>query len=115
MKSKQRIRAYNNLYRFTDRVNINTVKSYELDFGAWCEDNGSLVTAVFTTNSGQASITSQSLTSNIATALITFNQIGRNLIKLVGTAASGQVYVVYIDIVVYDPAIQTINDFPFSG
>ena len=82
-------------------------KTYSFDFKPWAEDNHDVTTVTWTVKVGQATISGQALTSNVATALVTFSQAGGNLIQIKAATASNEVYVAYLDVLAKDPAVVT--------
>jgi hypothetical protein len=104
------IKATNNSERFYDVVSIDDKKTYQIDFSPWAEDNHSVSSINWSVESGEASISGQSLTSNVASALITFASSERNLIKIKATTSS-EVYVVWLEIKVKDPTFDFTDDY----
>lgn len=81
-------------------------KTYSFDYSAWAADNNDISSMTWTIKAGQATISDETLTSNVAQANISFPEEGRSLIQV--TADTGtQVYVSYIDIASKDPEILT--------
>ena len=73
---------------FKDTVSIGDAVTYEFDCTPWQEDNNTISSATWTVESGNASISGQSLVSGVASALITFSQAGKALISLLLTTAT---------------------------
>ena len=68
--------------RYVDSVSIGDVVTYRFDITPWQEDNSTVTTVTWTNEAGQASISDEALTSGVATANVTFNESGRNIISL---------------------------------
>ncbi len=107
---KIKIKAFRNQIQFKDSVSISAAKTYQIDFKAWAEENNNVTAVTWEVKSGQATISNTALTSNVASALITFSQVGSNKIKITGTTSS-QVYVVWLDVLVKDPNEDEISDY----
>jgi hypothetical protein len=108
--SKIKIKYTNNSPKFNDIVSINDIKTYEIDFKAWAADNHNVNSVDWSVVSGQASINSTSLTSNIASAVIEFNQANNILIKITATT-SVEKYIVWLEIKVKDLTLDFISDY----
>ncbi len=112
MAQEYTITANNNIQLFRDVSFKSAAKTYQFDFSPWAEANNTVTSVTWETKTGNAGITGQALSSNIATALITFSEPGGNLIKL--TADTGtEIYVVYLDVFAKDPEQPTTNDYGF--
>lgn len=83
---------------------VGDAKTYELDFSAWAEDNHAVTSATWTVKAGSASVSGQSLTSNVATALITTEDSGGSLIEIKAETGT-ETCMVYIDFLTKDPNI----------
>ena len=68
--------------RFNDVVSINDAITYEFDFTAWQEDNNTITSATWTVETGNASVSNESLSSGVASALLTFSESGYSLISI---------------------------------
>lgn len=77
-------------------------EAVEFDFSAWADDNGTVTAVTWTLKSGQAAISGQTLTSNVASALITTSEQGASLVQIVATAGSNK-YVANLEIRAKDP------------
>lgn len=111
MASDYTITAEDNPEIFRDKAMIDSKKTYSFDFKPWAEDNHDVTTVTWTVESGQAAVSGQALTSNVATALVTFSQSGRSLIQIKGATASNEVAVAYLDILVKDPSAIFVDDY----
>ena len=76
---------------------IGEANTVQIDFAPWESDNGSVTSVDWATKSGQAGITNESLSSSIASALITTSQEGRSLIKVTATAGNN-IFVLWLDV-----------------
>jgi hypothetical protein len=80
--------------------------TFSFDFSPWAEDNNAVSSATWSVESGQASVSGESLASNVASALITTSESGKSLIKL--TADTGtEIYVVWLSLKAYEPELQS--------
>ena len=87
------------------------VKALSVDFSSWADDNGTLTSATWTTESGQASIGTETLSNNIASCLVTTSESGWSMIKLSVTDGT-HTEAIYIKCMCKDPqAITAIPDY----
>lgn len=107
------ITAENNTGIFHDVQYKDGAQTYTIDFSPWAEENGSVTTATWTLKAGDAAISGESLTSSVATALVTFSNSGRNLIQIKG-ANGTETFIAHIDILVKDPQLNA-DDYGFCG
>ena len=110
MAKEYTVTANNNPRVFRDVGIKGGAKTYQIDFSAWADDNNDLSTVTWSLESGSASISSISLSSNIASALVTFSDVGRSLIKILADSGT-EIYVAYIDVVVKDPTYEYVDDY----
>lgn len=110
--NKFTIKAFHTNKIFQDNVSIDQAKSYTIDLTAWAEENNNITTATWSNENGTASISNESLTSNIISALITFTNSETNLIKVVLNTGT-QTLVLWIKILVDDPERNITNDYNF--
>lgn len=80
-------------------------ETVEYDFSPWETDNSTVTAVTWTLKSGQASITNKSLSSSIASALITTSQAGTSLIKITATAGNN-IFITHLRVVSKDPMTQ---------
>lgn len=73
---------------FKDRASINDAITYIFDCAAWQEDNSTITSATWVVESGTASISGQTLSSGIVSALVTFSQAGKALISILLNTAT---------------------------
>ena len=106
------IKALDNSSRTRDSINIGSARSYNIDFSPWAENNNTVTSVTWTVKNGSASISGESLTSNVANALITFSQAEKNLIEIKGITTS-ETFVTYLEVLVKDPSLDFINDYDF--
>ena len=86
------------------------VKTLTLDFSPWADDNAVVTSATWTVESGQATISAQSLTANVASALITTSSAGASMIKVLVTDGTRS-EAVYIKVRCKDPQTTTSDDY----
>lgn len=82
---------------FDHRVSVGDVVKFELDFGPWLEDKGTIDSTVWTSVFGSAGIVDTD-----QEALITFNSAGRNLISCLVTTSTGEAKKVWLTIKAVD-------------
>ncbi len=109
MTTRFTITSENNPQKFFDVSFKDAAITYRLDFNPWAEDNHDVITATWTVKAGSATISGETLVSNVATALITFSDAGRSLIQ-VKAATSAETYVAYLDVLAKDPQLP-IGDY----
>lgn len=89
---------------------VGCAKTYSFDLSAWAEDNHNVTSVTWSVEAGNAEVSVQALTSNVASALITMAEAGESLIKI--TALTGtETLVAYLDILTKDPQIVTNCDY----
>ena len=76
----------------------------------WSDDNSAVTTATWSVESGQATISSESLASNVATAIITTATEGTSMLKLKITDGTNTKSI-YIRSVCKDPKAEPISDY----
>lgn len=86
---------------------------YSFDFGPWADDNGSVTSVTWTVKAGSATVSGEALTSNVATALVTFGDTGGTLIQIKAVTTSNGTYIAYLDVLAKDPQSGT-NDYGLS-
>lgn len=84
----------------------------QFELGAWEDVNGTVTSATWTLKSGSAGISGESLSSSVASALITTSQSGRSMIKVELTAGSNT-EVVHFEVFAKDPEVVT-EDYGFE-
>ena len=95
----------NKVSTFSDNAHKGDVTNYTLDCSPWAEDNGAMVTAVWTVETGGASISNQTLVSGIAAARVTFNERGYVQLSLLASTATASKKV-YLNILVDDETLR---------
>lgn len=73
---------------FRDNISKGDAVTYSIDFTPWQEANSNISSVTWTVESGNAAVSGQSLTSGVASALITFADSGRSLISILATTAT---------------------------
>lgn len=96
------ITANNNQQIFRDVAFKDGVDTYEFDFSPWVDDNHTVTTVTWTVKAGSATITGQALTSNVASAQITFPNEGGSLIQIKATTGT-ETFIAYLDVLAKDP------------
>ena len=84
-------------------------QTIQYNFLPWEEDNGSVTSVVWSVKSGDASVSNESLSSSIASAVITTANAGSSLITLTATAGNN-VEVLTLRVVAKDPEYR-IHDY----
>lgn len=98
------IKSKNNDLLFKDLVAVNDAKTYQVNFNQWAKSINDDVSSVsWSVENGQATISNTTLTDNVASALITFNGIGRVFIEIKAITAT-EIKTIWLDILVKDPA-----------
>lgn len=95
---------------YKDRAYKSDVKTYQIDFAPWAEDNATVTSVTWTVESGDVAVSGNALSSNVATANITMTDTGKALVKIQATAGSLKKSV-YLDIKVNDPDTFFDNDY----
>lgn len=73
-----------------DNVSKGDAVTYKFDFGPWTDDNHPLTSVTWVLQTGNASITEQTLTGSVASALVSFPVYGRNTISIAAATAHEQ-------------------------
>lgn len=103
--------------RANDRMSVRralllqgAVVPVQVDFAPWAEDGGVVTSVTWTVKSGNAAISGESLTSNVASAVLTVADQGHSMIEVL---ASGATHTIPFRLAVYarDPALYTANDY----
>ena len=95
---------------YKDKLKLDEIKQYEIDFTPWAEDHDNIVTITWTLKFGQVGVSSETLNSNIATAILSFGQRGRNLVEI-KAETSIETKIVWLDLFVTDLSRRFINDY----
>lgn len=101
------ITSENNPQVLQDIGFVGQVIQYNFDFSQWAEVNDDVTTVTWTVESGQAAVSGTSVTSNVATGLVTLSEAGANMLKIVASTAAGMKQVVKLDLLVKDPMVGT--------
>ena len=87
------------------------IKKHTFDFSSWVDDNGTVTSVTWTVESGQVTITSEALASNVNTLVLTTNEPGTSMIKGIATDGTHS-EVIYVRIKTKDPqALWVIPDY----
>lgn len=81
-------------------------ETIRFDYSGWADDNGTVTSVTWTLDSGDAAISSESLSSNVASALITTSSEGRSLIKIAATDGTN-IDIQWLDISSKDMMLQS--------
>ena len=85
----------------------------QYDFAPWEEDNGSVSSVAWSTESGQAGITNEALASSVASASITTNEAGKSLVKITATAGNNT-FVTYLHVMSKDPKLTYHDSYYYN-
>jgi len=86
------------------------IKKHSVDFSMWVDDNATVTSVTWTIESGQASITSESLSSNKSTIVVSTTESGFSMLKAVATDGThGEA--VYIELRARDPQTFFRDDY----
>lgn len=84
-------------------------ETIKFDYSPWAEDNSDVTGVTVTVEAGDAAVSSESLASNVNSMLVTTDNEGWSLLKLVATDGTNK-DVQYLEIVSKDPERQ-ISDY----
>jgi len=79
-----------------------------VDFSPWADDGGTVTAVTAEVKSGDASISNESISSNVKSFLLTTAQAGSSMVKLTGTAGNNKP-IVHIYVVSKDPNNQVYD------
>ena len=82
--------------------------TFKFDLSAWAEENSTVSSATWTVEAGTATVSGESLATNVASALVSFTGTGGALIKVVCDTGTEQ-RVVWLDAHVTDPETVTLD------
>ena len=102
MAHKYVIHAYDNPQFFSSVQFKDGADTYSCDFSPWAEDNNSITTATWTVKAGNVTLSNESLSSNVASALFTFSEAGRNHVELKADSGT-EIYIVHLIILARNP------------
>ena len=100
------ITTENNQQIFNEVLLKSQVEKVTVDLTNWCEDNGDVVTAEWSTITGNVSVSNDSDSANVLTAYLNADDAGNSLIRCKVTTSEA-VYVVLICVLVRDPNVST--------
>jgi len=86
------------------------IKKHSVDFSMWVDDNATVTSVTWTVESGSASISNESLTSNKSTITVTTTESGFSMLKAVATDGTHS-EAVYIRLRARDPQEFPIDDY----
>ena len=78
------------------------IKTLSIDYNPWADDNAAVSGVTWTIESGQATVVSNSLTANVASAVISTAESGNTMLKAVATDGTNS-KAFYIRILAKDP------------
>ena len=76
------VTASDNTSIFRDHINVGSKATYKFDFSAWADDNNDIVSVEWVIKAGSCEISNKYLSSNLASALISFSVGGGILIDI---------------------------------
>lgn len=85
--------------------------THSLDYSPWADDGGTVSACVISVESGQGAVSSEALTSNVKTFVLTTSELGSTMLKFTATAGNNT-HIVYLRILVKDPR-QAQDDYGF--
>lgn len=89
------------------------IKKHSIDFSAWADDNAAVSGVVWTVESGQASISNETLANNVSQITITTTEAGYSSIKAVATDGTHS-EAIYIKLRCKDPQVfRGVDDYGF--
>lgn len=95
-------------YQLAMKDGIETV---QFDFSPWAEDNGTVSSVTWTTESGSAGISGEALSANVASAQITTSSQGGSMIRLKAVGIT-DTKVINLRVYAKDPR-QAADDYGF--
>lgn len=84
------------------------------DYNGWAEDNGTVTSVTITVEYGDAAVSSESLTSNVKSFLVTTNTARKSLLKLVATDGTDK-DVQWLEIWAKDTTQEYVDDYGFAA
>ena len=89
----------------------NEAQKVQFDFAPWETENGTITSVTWTVETGQATVTSESLASSKASAIISTPEYGRSSITIKATSDTGLVMVTTLNVTAKDMASCGYNDY----
>ena len=86
------------------------IEPISVDFSPWADDSGAITSATWSVVGGNASISGQSLASNVATAIVTTADVGDSTIEVKGINAT-YTKPIRIRILAKDPGANPVYDY----
>lgn len=99
---------------FKDRVSVQDVVEYLIDCTAWQEDNDTITSATWTAESGASGIANAAITAGVISALVTFNQSGKQLISILLNTAAGIKKKIWLEVYVKDQPLEA-DDYGYAA
>lgn len=89
------------------------IKKHTIDFSVWADDLAAVTGVTWTVESGDASIGTEALSSNLSSIILTTDNPGNSMIKALATDGTHS-EAVYIRVLTKDPRIAlSRNDYGF--
>lgn len=104
------IPVFENQDTYRGRLKIDEIKKYEIDFSPWAEDHSDITSVTWTVKSGQAGVSNETLSNNIVSAIVTFNQRGRSMIEVKAETGT-EVKMIWFDLFTHDPSRIYVYDY----
>ena len=99
------IKSKNNNLTFKDLVGKGEIKTYKVNFNQWAKSiDDEVISVSWSIENGQSTIISTEFLNNVASALVSFNEIGRVFIEIKATTAT-QIKTIWLEIAIKDPAL----------
>lgn len=112
MANEFTVLAEDHTQSFSDRVIKGSKVKYSFDFKPWAEDTANVSTVEWTVKSGDASISDEQLSNNIATSFLTFSDTGKTRVEIKATSEPGDILVAFLTILSTDPSeIEAFEDY----
>lgn len=85
-------------------------EKFILDYNPWSDDNAAVTSVTVTVKSGQATISGESLASNVKNMVVTTPSSGKTLIKVSATDGTHR-NMIFIKLLIKDPEIVYYEDY----
>lgn len=92
---------------FVDSASIGDVTKYSFDCSPWAEDNEAITSAVWTIESGEASVSGQAIASNVLSAVLSLSTSGKVLVSVLLSTAGGLAKKLWLEINVRDKKVDS--------
>lgn len=97
-----------------DNVSVGDVVDYDIDCTPWQADNATITSATWALESGNAAIASSTLVAGVASALVTFSEVGRVLISILLATATGQKKKIWLEVRARKPDVY-VDDYGMTA